>query len=122
MTRYGLMSRISMSSSPPLAAAMSCQLTSQEAVELHEQLQVDIVALRRLAVRAANMMSVEIDTYTEHPVVSLWSSMLFANRSCDTRSCADGHDPCEALHSVFRQRRYICRDTRRPLAHEGVDG
>ena len=37
-------------------------LTCQEAVQLHEQLEVDIVTLGRLAVRAANVMSVEIDT------------------------------------------------------------
>ena len=45
------------------------RLTSQEAVELHEQLKVDIVTLRRLAVRAADVMSVEIDTY-ENDIVS----------------------------------------------------
>lgn len=37
-------------------------LTGQEPVELDEQLQVDVVALWRLAVRAANMVCVEIDT------------------------------------------------------------
>ena len=40
------------------------QLTGQEAVQLHEQLNVDIVALGRLAVRAPNMMSIQIDTYS----------------------------------------------------------
>ena len=36
--------------------------TSQEAVQLHQQLKVDIVTLRRLAVGVADVMSVEIDT------------------------------------------------------------
>jgi hypothetical protein len=47
------------------------KLTGQEAVELHEQLEVHIVALWRLAVRAANVMGVEIDTYSENLIVSL---------------------------------------------------
>lgn len=47
------------------------KLTSQEAVQLHEQLEVDIVTLGRLAVRAPNVMSVEIDTYSQNPIVSL---------------------------------------------------
>jgi hypothetical protein len=47
------------------------ELTGQEAVELHEQLEVHIVALWRLAVCAANVMGVEIDTYSENPIVSL---------------------------------------------------
>lgn len=40
-----------------------CELTGQEAVQLDEQLQVDVVRLGRLAVRAADMVCVEIDTY-----------------------------------------------------------
>lgn len=46
-------------------------LTSQEAIQLYEQLEVDIVTLGRLSVRAPNVMSVEIDTYSENPIVSL---------------------------------------------------
>jgi len=46
-------------------------LTGQEAIQLYEQLQVDIVTLGRLSVRAPNMVSVEIDTYSENPIVSL---------------------------------------------------
>lgn len=42
---------------------MDERLTGQEAVELDEQLQVDVVRLGRLAVRAADMVCVEIDTY-----------------------------------------------------------
>jgi len=34
----------------------------QEAVELHEQLEVNIITLRRLSVAVAHMVSVEIDT------------------------------------------------------------
>ena len=46
-------------------------LTGQETVELHEQLEVHIVTLGRLSVSAADMMSVEIDTYSQNPIVSL---------------------------------------------------
>ena len=46
-------------------------LTGQEAVQLHEQLEIDIITLWRLAVRAANVMSVEIDTCSENLIVSL---------------------------------------------------
>jgi hypothetical protein len=46
-------------------------LTGQEAVQLHEQLEVDIVTLGGLAVGVPNVMSVEIDTYSEHLIVSL---------------------------------------------------
>ena len=52
---------------------MNFVLTCQEAVQLHEQLKVDIVRLWRLAVRVANVMSVEIDTYSENLVVSLYA-------------------------------------------------
>jgi hypothetical protein len=37
-------------------------LTSQETVKLYEELKVYIVTLRRLAVSAAHMMGVQIDT------------------------------------------------------------
>ena len=37
-------------------------LTSQETVKLHKELKVDIVTLRRLAVSAAHMMGVQVDT------------------------------------------------------------
>lgn len=43
----------------------SVGLTSQEAVQLHEQLEVRIVALGRLAVGVAHVVAVEIDTYKE---------------------------------------------------------
>jgi len=54
-------------------SSMNFVLTCQEAVQLHEQLKVDIVRLWRLAVRVANVMSVEIDTYSENLVVSLYA-------------------------------------------------
>lgn len=38
------------------------ELTGQEAVQLHQQLEVDIVTLRRLAVSVADVVSVKIDT------------------------------------------------------------
>ena len=36
--------------------------TSQEAVELHQNLQVDVVALGSLAVAAPHMVAVQVDT------------------------------------------------------------
>jgi hypothetical protein len=47
------------------------RLTGQEAVELHEQLEVDIVALWGLAVGVSHVVSVKIDTYCENLIVSL---------------------------------------------------
>lgn len=41
--------------------------TGQEAVELHQELEVDIVALGGLAVRALDVVAVEIDTWTGKP-------------------------------------------------------
>lgn len=50
------------------------ELTGQEAVQLHQELQVGIVALGRLAVSAAHVVAVEIDTckQTKRFLVSLW--------------------------------------------------
>lgn len=45
--------------------------TGKEAIQLHEKLEIDIVTLGCLAVSAPNVMSVEIDTYSEHLIVSL---------------------------------------------------
>lgn len=53
------------------------ELTSQEAVQLYQELQVDIVTLWRLAVSAAYMMCVQVDTCI-FLMVSLCSGMLFA--------------------------------------------
>ena len=50
-------------------------LTGQEAVQLYEQLEIDIITLRRLAVCAANMMSVEVDTYREPHCESITKTM-----------------------------------------------
>ena len=41
------------------------KLTDKEPVELHQELEVDIVALGRLAVRALDVVTVQIDTYPE---------------------------------------------------------
>jgi hypothetical protein len=41
------------------------QLTSQEAIQLHEQLEIDIVALRRLAVRRLDVMFGDVDACDE---------------------------------------------------------
>lgn len=45
-----------------LRQILRMKLTGQEAVKLDEQLQVDVVTLWRLAVSAANMVCVKIDT------------------------------------------------------------
>lgn len=46
--------------------------TSKEAVELHQELEVDIFALRSLTVRVPDVLVLEVDTYpTENPKVSL---------------------------------------------------
>lgn len=37
--------------------------TSQEAVQLHQNLQVHVLALGRLAVAAAHMVTVKVDTW-----------------------------------------------------------
>lgn len=50
------------------------QLTSKEAVELHQELEVHIVALGRLAVRALDVVAVEINTYSERKA---WSAFMF---------------------------------------------
>lgn len=44
--------------------------TGQEAVELHQELQVDIVALGGLAVRPLDVVAVQIDTYKSEAIVS----------------------------------------------------
>jgi hypothetical protein len=36
--------------------------TGEETVQLHEQLEVDIIALGSLAVAAANVVTIEVDT------------------------------------------------------------
>lgn len=45
--------------------------TSQEAIELYQELEIDIVTLGRLTVSRANVVAVEIDTYRKKPIVSL---------------------------------------------------
>jgi len=44
---------------------------SQEAIELYQELEIDIVTLGRLTVSRANVVAVEIDTYRKKPIVSL---------------------------------------------------
>lgn len=41
------------------------QRTGKEAVELHQEVEVDIVALGSLAVGVAHMVTVQVDTYIE---------------------------------------------------------
>lgn len=59
------------------------RLTGQEAVQLDEQLQVDVVTLWRLAVSAANMVCVKIDTYIKAFRQPMFN-MLFVIWSCNT--------------------------------------
>ncbi len=66
-----------MRSSPSTAGNLRRQgkLTSQEAVKLHQELEVDIVALGRLAVRRFDVVAAEIDTCGNRKKgiqVSLW--------------------------------------------------
>lgn len=49
---------------------MGLSLTGQEAVELHQELKVNIVALGRLAVSAAHVVAVEINTYSSGKAMS----------------------------------------------------
>jgi hypothetical protein len=66
--------------------------TSQEAVELHKELEVDIVALGGLAVRAAHVVTVEIDTFSKKAFVSFCSSMLLRTFIVHSRTRgAHGH-------------------------------
>lgn len=51
--------------------------TCKEAVELYQELQVDIVALGRLAVRRLDVVAVEIDTYGEAIVSPKYSACSF---------------------------------------------
>jgi hypothetical protein len=88
-------------------------LTGQEAVQLHQQLKVDIVTLRCLAVRAANVMSVEIDTCSENLIVSFEFRLA-------TIWCA-GSRSLRRIPSNISTKKHLRRDTRPPLAYEGED-
>jgi hypothetical protein len=46
-----------------LLVSFRSKLTSQEAVQLHEEFEVDIVALGSLAVVVPHVVTVEIDTH-----------------------------------------------------------
>ena len=62
------------------------KLTSQEAVQLHEKLEVRIVALGRLAVGVAHVVAVEIDTYKETKVFpSAFGSCMLREVCSSTR-------------------------------------
>lgn len=93
------------------------ELTSQEAVELHEQLEIDIVTLWRLAVSVPDVVGVKIDTYSKNLIVSLWPIMLCAFRSCDTICCAGSRSL--RYTSTLRSRRYVRRDSGPSLAYGG---
>jgi len=86
-------------------------LTGQEAVQLHQQLKVDIVTLRRLAVRAANVMSVEIDTYSENLIVSFGLATI----------CCAGSRSLIRIPSNLSTKKYLRRDKKPPLANESED-
>lgn len=48
-----------------LATFWSIGLTGKEAVELHQELEIDIVALGRLAMAAPNVVTIKVDTCGE---------------------------------------------------------
>lgn len=59
------------------------RLTSQEAVKLDQELQVDIVALGGLAVSALDVVAVEIDTWNfEKPPSARWFMLKYGRASC----------------------------------------
>ena len=58
------------------------RLTGQEAVELHEKLEIDIVALGRFAMGAPNVMDVQIDTYS---VLACCKSKSLISSRCSSR-------------------------------------
>ena len=81
-------------------------LTGQEAVKLDEQLQVDVVALWRLAVRAANMVLVKIDTYlsqsSAHIQYALCVLVLRLKTTSQRSGCRLRRLPCGArFHLQF---------------------
>ncbi len=77
------------------------KLTGQEAVKLHQELQVDVVALGGLAVRGPLVVLPEIDTYfpRETPV-SLWV-LVCSNWRASTSDASSRGDPAPSL---FRER------------------
>lgn len=58
--------------------------TGQEAVELHQELEVDIVALGGSAVSALDVVAVEIDTCEVKPSSAIWfkHAQKWATLSC----------------------------------------
>ena len=58
--------------------------TGQEAVKLHQELEVDIVALGGLAVSALDVVAVEIDTCWVKPSSAIWSEV------CSIRAALSG--------------------------------
>lgn len=58
-------------------------LTGQESIELHEKLEVDILTLRRLAVRIAHMMTVQIDTCIIEMVGLAKYFLVLDHKMCD---------------------------------------
>jgi hypothetical protein len=47
---------------PGVLWAFPGRLTGKESVEFHQKLEVDIVALRSLAMAVSHMMAIEVDT------------------------------------------------------------
>lgn len=59
--------------------------TGQEAVKLHQEFEVDIVALGGLAVSAPHVVTVEIDTCRVKPSSAIWS------KACSIRAALSGN-------------------------------
>jgi len=53
----------------------------QEAVQLHQELEVDIVALRGLAMGPLDVVAVQIDTYKVKPSSAIWSKHAHCGRA-----------------------------------------
>ena len=72
--------------------------TGQEAVKLYQELEVDIVALGGSAVRAPDVVAVEIDTCKVKPRQPFDSSMLKNGQRClaGTRWCLDRREKHKA--------------------------
>ena len=73
--------------------------TSKETVQLHQQLEVDIVTLGRLAVAGANVMAIEVDTCARSEVSIIGLLIV----SCPGRRLVDGAITASKALRVFRK-------------------
>lgn len=91
------------------------KLTGQEAVKLHQELQVDVVALGGLAVRGPLVVLPQIDTYCcKQTPVSLWVLVC----SCWRASTSDASSPSTPAPSFSLQKGLKREQRRRILDRE----